>query len=54
MLSPMLSHTQAIIAGQFFLYDVFKSALHVTAQDLTLVYDALGASAAGAQLAGGL
>ena len=40
----------AIIAGQFFLYDVFKGALHVTAADLTLFYDALGASAAGAQL----
>ena len=43
----------AIIAGQFFLYDVFKSALHVTASDLTLFYDALGASAAGAQILGG-
>ena len=32
---------------QFFLYDVFKSALHVTASDLTLFYDALGASAVG-------
>lgn len=40
----------AIIAGQFFLYDVFKSALHVTSSDLTLFYDALGASAAGARL----
>ena len=40
----------AIIAGQFFLYDVFKSALHVTNSDLTLFYDALGASAAGARL----
>ena len=25
----------AIIAGQFFLYDVFKTALHVQAADLT-------------------
>merc|ERR1712072_962297 len=32
----------AIIAGQFFLYDVFKGALHVTTADLTLFYDALG------------
>ena len=32
----------AIIAGQFFLYDVFKTALHVTAADLSLFYDALG------------
>lgn len=44
----------AIIAGQFFLYDVFKGALHVTAQDLTLAYDALGASAAGPLLLGSL
>lgn len=41
----------AIIAGQFCLYDVFKTALHVSATDLTLFYDALGASAAGAYLA---
>ena len=32
-------------------YDVFKEALHITANDLTLVYDALGASAAFAALA---
>lgn len=38
----------AIIAGQFFLYDVFKQALHVTAADLTLFYDALGATVLGA------
>jgi solute carrier family 25 phosphate transporter 3 len=37
----------AIIAGQFFLYDVFKAALHVTAADLTLFYDAMGAAALG-------
>jgi len=43
----------AIIAGQFFLYDVFKGAFHITATDLTLFYDAFGASAAGAQLLGG-
>ena len=36
----------AIIAGQFLLYDVFKSALHVTAADLSLYYDAFGATAA--------
>ena len=36
----------AIIAGQFFLYDLFKQALHLTAVDLTLFYDAFGASAA--------
>jgi len=40
----------AIIAGQFCLYDVFKSALHVTAADLTLYYDALAATSAFAQL----
>ena len=44
----------AIIAGQFFLYDLLKQALHVTAADLTLFYDALGASAVGSQIAGGL
>ncbi len=38
----------AIIAGQFFLYDVFKSALHVTHDDLVFVYDALGAALEGA------
>ena len=43
----------AIIAGQFFLYDVFKGALHVTNTDLTIFYDALGASEAGASLLGG-
>ena len=43
----------AIIAGQFTLYDIFKQALHVTAADLTLFYDALGASAAGAAIVGG-
>ena len=32
----------AIIAGQFFLYDVFKGLMHVTATDLTLFLDALG------------
>jgi len=37
----------AIIAGQFLLYDVFKSALHVTAADLGLFYDAYGASSVG-------
>ena len=37
----------AIIAGQFFLYDLFKTSLHVTAADLSLFYDALGASTAG-------
>ncbi|KAL1507057.1 hypothetical protein AB1Y20_007919 [Prymnesium parvum] len=42
--------SSAIIAGQFFLYDVFKAALHLSAQDLTLFYDALGASAAFASL----
>mmetsp|Transcript_12862 Transcript_12862/g.36954 ORF Transcript_12862/g.36954 Transcript_12862/m.36954 type:complete len:195 (+) Transcript_12862:231-815(+) len=31
----------AIIAGQFFLYDVFKDALHVAASDLSLFSDAL-------------
>jgi len=41
----------AIIAGQFFLYDVFKQALHITASDLTLFYDAFSASAAAAALA---
>ncbi len=35
----------AIIAGQFFLYDVFKTAFHIAATDLTQFYDALGASA---------
>ena len=35
-----------IIGGQFTLYDVFKSALHITAADLTLFYDALGATVA--------
>jgi len=34
----------AIIAGQFVLYDLFKSALHVTATDLGEFYDALGSS----------
>ena len=33
----------AIIAGQFFLYDVFKSAMHVTAADLTQFLDVLSA-----------
>ena len=36
----------AIIGGQFFLYDLFKQALHLTANDLTQFYDAFGASAA--------
>lgn len=36
----------AIIAGQFFLYDLFKQALHLTAADLGLFYDAFGVSAA--------
>lgn len=31
----------AIIAGQFFLYDVFKGMMHVTANDLSLFYDAM-------------
>lgn len=31
----------AIIAGQFFLYDVFKGLMHVTANDLTLFLDAM-------------
>ena len=30
-----------IIAGQFFLYDVFKGLMHVTANDLTLFLDAM-------------
>ncbi len=33
----------AIIAGQFFLYDVFKGAMHVTAADLTQFLDVLSA-----------
>lgn len=37
----------AIIAGQFFLYDLFKQALHLTAADLSLFYDAFGASQVG-------
>jgi len=45
--------SSAIIAGQFFLYDLFKGALHLTAQDLTLFYDAFGASAAFAALSAG-
>jgi len=40
----------AIIAGQFTLYDVFKQALHLTATDLTLYYNAFGATAAAAAL----
>jgi solute carrier family 25 phosphate transporter 3 len=36
----------AIIGGQFLLYDVFKTLLHVTHDELHLFYDALGASAA--------
>ena len=43
----------AIIAGQFFLYDLFKEALHITANDLALFYDAFGASAAYAALSTG-
>ena len=42
----------AIIAGQFFLYDLFKQALHLTANDLTTFYDAFGASAAFSALQG--
>ena len=42
--------SSAIIGGQFFLYDLFKAALHITAADLGLFYDALGASAAFAPL----
>ena len=40
----------AIIAGQFFLYDLFKQFLHLTAADLNLFYDAFGATAAFAAL----
>ena len=45
-LSSRCLWSAAIIAGQFFLYDVFKTALHVTAADLTVFAvfapDALG------------
>ena len=40
----------AIIAGQFFLYDVFKGALHVTAADLTIFYDPLAKAIGGGGL----
>jgi solute carrier family 25 phosphate transporter 3 len=36
----------AIIAGQFFLYDVFKNWLHVAETDLGQFYDALSATSA--------
>ncbi|KAL3917263.1 MAG: hypothetical protein SGPRY_006473 [Prymnesium sp.] len=36
--------SSAIIAGQFFLYDLFKAALRLTSEDLTLFYDAFAAS----------
>lgn len=39
-----------IIAGQFFLYDAFREALKVTASDLTVFYDALGAVLVSSQL----
>ena len=42
--------SSAIIAGQFFLYDLFKQALHLSTNDLTLFYDAFGSSAAFATL----
>jgi len=37
----------AIIAGQFFLYDFFKRGLHLSAAELTLFYDVLGAALGG-------
>ena len=38
-----LTRSGAIIAGQFFLYDIFKGAFKVTAADLTQFLDMFSA-----------
>ena len=42
-LTLILTRSGAIIAGQFFLYDIFKGAFKVTAADLTQFLDMFSA-----------